>query len=85
MSALGAKSCLQKHHFSIPGDIAITCISGTTLCMLVHPSVTTVEQPVELMAQTATELIIEKLENSAATNQKVMLDAEMIIRDSSFS
>lgn len=85
MSALGAKSCLQKHHFSTPGDIAITCISGTTLCMLVHPSVTTVEQPVELMAQTATELIIERLENPAATNQKVMLDAEMIIQDSSFS
>lgn len=82
MSALGAKSCLQKHHFSIPGDIAICCISGTALCMLVHPSVTTVEQPVELMAQTATELIIEKLENPAADSRKVVLDAEMIIRDS---
>lgn len=82
MSALGAKSCLQKHHFSIPDDIAICCISGTALCMLVHPSVTTVEQPVELMAQTATELIIEKLENPAADSRKVVLDAEMIIRDS---
>lgn len=82
MSALGAKSCLQKHHFSIPDDIAICCISGTALCMLVHPSVTTVEQPVELMAQTATELIIEKLENPAADGRKVVLDAEMIIRDS---
>lgn len=82
MSALGAKSCLQKHHFSIPNDIAICCISGTALCMLVHPSVTTVEQPVELMAQTATELIIEKLENPTVTGRKVVLDAEMIIRDS---
>lgn len=82
MSALGAKSCLQKHHFSIPDDIAICCISGTALCMLVHPSVTTVEQPVELMAQTATELIIEKLENPTMTGRKVVLDAEMIIRDS---
>lgn len=82
MSALGAKSCLQKHHFSIPDDIAICCISGTALCMLVHPSVTTVEQPVELMAQTATELIIEKLENPTVTGRKVVLDAEMIIRDS---
>lgn len=82
MSALGAKSCLQKHHFSIPNDIAICCISGTALCMLVHPSVTTVEQPAELMAQTATELIIEKLENPTVTGRKVVLDAEMIIRDS---
>lgn len=53
--------------------------------MLVHPSVTTVEQPVELMAQTATELIIERLENPAATNQKVMQDAKMIIRDVSLN
>jgi DNA-binding LacI/PurR family transcriptional regulator len=83
MSALGAKSCLQQHGLSIPGDVAIACISGTALCLMVHPSVTTVEQPVELMAETSTRLLIEKLENPSIPDETVVLSAEMIIRDSS--
>ncbi len=82
MSAFGAKSCLQQHNFSIPKDVAICCISGTTLSTLVHPSMTAVEQPVKLMAKTSVELMIEKLENPKVPNREVILDAEMIIRES---
>lgn len=82
MVALGAKSCLQKHHFSIPADVAIGCISGTTLCVLVHPSVTAVEQPVEQIAREAFRLLIEKLNDASAPDETVVLRAEMIIRES---
>lgn len=82
MSAFGAKSCLQQHGFSIPKDVSICCISGTVLSTLVHPSMTAVEQPVKLMAKTSVELMIEKLENPKVPNREVILDAEMIIRES---
>lgn len=82
MSALGAKSCLQKLHYSIPGDIAVCCISGTDLCVLVHPSLTTVEQPVKQMAEAASRLIMEKIEDPAIPDETVLLDAEMIVRES---
>ena len=82
MSAFGAKSCLQQHGFSIPKDVSICCISGTTLSTLVHPSMTAVEQPVRLMAKTSVELMIEKLENPNVPNREIILEAEMIIRES---
>ena len=82
MSAFGAKSCLQQHGFSIPKDVSICCISGTTLSTLVHPSMTAVEQPVKLMAKTSVELMIEKLENPNVPNREIILEAEMIIRES---
>lgn len=82
MSALGAKSYLQKLHYSIPGDIAVCCISGTDLCVLVHPSLTTVEQPVKKMAEAASRLIMEKIEEPAIPDETVLLDAEMIVRES---
>lgn len=82
MSALGAKSNLQKLHYSIPEDVAISCISGTDLCVLVHPSLTTVEQPVKQMAEAASHLIIEKIENPAISDKTVTLNAEMIVRES---
>lgn len=82
MSALGAKSCLQKLHYSIPEDVSISCISGTDLCMLVHPSLTAVEQPVKQMAETSSRLIIEKIENVSVPDETVVLNAEMIVRES---
>lgn len=82
MVALGAKSCLQKHHFTIPDDVVMGCISGTALCVLVHPSVTAVEQPVEQMASEASRLLMEKLNNPAAPDETVVLRAEMVIRES---
>lgn len=82
MSALGAKSCLQKLHYSIPEDVSISCISGTDLCVLVHPTLTTVEQPVNQMAETASRLIIEKIENSSTPDETIVLNADMMIRES---
>lgn len=82
MSALGAKNCLQKLHYSIPEDVAISCISGTDLCVLVHPSLTAVEQPVKQMAETASRLIIEKIDNFTVPDETVVLDAELIVRES---
>lgn len=82
MSALGAKNSLQKLHYSIPEDVSISCISGTDLCILVHPSLTTVEQPVNQMAETASHLIIKKIENSSIPDETIVLNADMIIRES---
>lgn len=82
MSALGAKSCLQKHNFSIPSDVAICCISGTVLCQLVHPTLTAVVQPVEQMAEIASKIMIEKIANPSTPDQTVVLEAEMVIRES---
>lgn len=82
MTALGAKSCLQRNHLDIPDQVAISCISGTDLCMLVHPSVTAVEQPVKKMAEEAVRLIVEKLECPEKADETVILDAETCFRES---
>lgn len=82
MSTLGAKSCLQTHAFAIPSDMAVCCISGTALCKLVHPAVTAVEQPVIQMAEEASRLLIEKLNDPSIPDETVILDAEMRIRES---
>lgn len=85
MSALGAKSYLQKHHYSIPENVAVCCISGTTLSTLVHPTITAVEQPVKLMAEKSVELLIEKLANPNTPNKEIVLEAKMIVRNSTKS
>lgn len=82
MSTLGAKSFLQKLHYQIPGEIAICCMSGTQLCTLVHPTITSVEQPVAEMATTACRLLMEKIDNPAKPSEHIVLRGEMIPRES---
>ena len=81
-AALGAKNCLQRNHFSIPGDVAICCISGTSLSTSIYPTMTAIEQPVQLMAQKSVELMLEKLEHPDAPCREVVLESEMFIRES---
>jgi LacI family transcriptional regulator len=82
MSALGAKNYLQATGGRIPQNVSIACMSGTELSKLVYPTITAVEQPVELMAETASKIIIEKLESPAMTNKTIVLDAETVYRES---
>ena len=83
--ALGAKSYLQKLNYSIPDDVAICCMSGTDLSTLVYPQITAVEQQVDSMAQAATELLLEKIENFDCPSRTLVIDSQMVIRASTDS
>jgi DNA-binding LacI/PurR family transcriptional regulator len=79
--AIGAMNYLKEQDVKIPEDVAVAGFSGTVLSTIVSPQLTTVEQPLDKMGQTAAELILEKIKNPQAT-KTVVLDAEMKIRDS---
>ena len=79
---LGAKTTLQKHHFRIPDDVALCCMSGTTLSTLVHPTITAVEQPVEEMAREASRLLLAHITDANKSAEDVALRGETIYRES---
>ena len=82
MSTLGAKSNLQKHNIKISEQVAMACIAGTDLCTLVHPSITAVEQPVKLMAEEASNLIVQKIEHPEIADKTIVLEAKTVYRES---
>lgn len=80
---LGAKSALQRQNMRIPDDVSLCCVSGTTLCTLVHPTITAVEQPVEQMALEACRLLLEHMANPAKVPEDVVVRGEIVERESS--
>ena len=46
-------------------------------------SLTTVQQPVNIMVRETVEILIEKIENSEARPQKIKIDGPLILRNSS--
>lgn len=80
--AIGAKNYLQSNGYSIPKDVALAGFSGSILSTIVQPQLTTVEQPLELMAMTIADLVIKKIENPLLEDRTIVLDAEIKFRAS---
>lgn len=80
--ALGAMNYLKGKDINIPKDVSVCCFSGTVLSSIVFPQLTSVEQPLLEMGQTAANLILFKIANPKVKNQKVILDANIVLRAS---
>lgn len=79
---IGAKSAIQKRGLHIPGDVSLCCVSGTTLCTLVHPTITAVEQPVERMASEACRLVLAHIADPGKKAEDVVLRGDIVERES---
>lgn len=80
--AIGAMNCLKEQQIKIPEEVAVASFSGTILSTIVTPQLTTVEQPLFKMGETAAELILEKISHPEAKNRTIVLDAEIQLRAS---
>ena len=80
--AIGAMNFLLENHIKIPGDVAVASFSGTELSTIVYPQLTSVQQPLVKMGETAAELMLEKIKDSSAPGRTVLMDAELVYRAS---
>ncbi|WP_258097643.1 LacI family DNA-binding transcriptional regulator [Marinoscillum pacificum] len=83
--AIGAMNYLLEKKYRIPEDVAIASFSGTELSQMVFPPLSTVEQPLVEMGETAVELLLEKIKNPTSKNRFVQLKPELIFRRSTIA
>ncbi|PTY03503.1 hypothetical protein DB346_06400 [Verrucomicrobia bacterium LW23] len=79
IGALGATRWLQGRGVDVPGDISVLGFDGGNLGTLVHPALSTVEQPFEEMARTAIGILFA--ERSVKPKQ-VFLPPQLVVRES---
>ncbi|MDR4951311.1 LacI family DNA-binding transcriptional regulator [Chryseobacterium sp. ES2] len=80
--AMGAMNFLLEQKVRIPDEVSIASFSGTELSTMVYPQLTSVQQPLEKMGETAAELVLEKIKNNSLPSRAVLMDAELIYRAS---
>lgn len=72
-----------KHfHLNVPQDIMVVGFDNIDFSMMACPSITTVNQPSFQQGYSASELLIDMIENPTFTPNSLLLDAELIIRES---
>lgn len=81
--AIGVAKAVLDSGLKIPEDISIIGFDGMDESLFYNPSITTVKQPKELMAEMSIDLLMSLI-NGKQENKHILLDTELIERDSCF-
>ncbi|MGC1203302.1 MAG: LacI family DNA-binding transcriptional regulator [Flavobacteriaceae bacterium] len=84
-AALGALQILEENNISVPHDIRLVGFGNEPFTSLVTPSISSINQHSEAIGRLAAETFLKRVqsENLKQTLNKQILDAELIVRDSS--
>lgn len=78
--ALGAMVSAYQHGLRIPQDISITGFDDGPLAAVTWPQLTTVRQPMQMLAATAAELLLQSRTADSTAERGVLLPFELSIR-----
>ena len=81
LAAAAIRGC-RLAGLSVPSDIIVTGFDNVNISQATSPPITTINQPKYQMGSMACELLIEKLNTPGAKPRQVLLNTELIIRES---
>jgi len=81
--AFGALAAIQRYGLRIPDDIAVVGFDDTPLARYTNPSLTTVHISFEEMGRQAGQMLLERMYHDIGAARQVLLDATVVIRESS--
>ena len=80
--AAGALRALRECKKAIPEEVAFASFDETTWAKLVVPALTVIKQPTYEIGQTATDLLIERIQDPTRSTREVTLKSKLIVRQS---
>lgn len=82
MMAYGAMRALREANLHIPGDVAVVGFDDIPASSKTIPPLTTVRQQVSQMGSKAVEFLINHIENDIRSTQHIIMDTELVVRES---
>jgi DNA-binding LacI/PurR family transcriptional regulator len=84
MHAVGACAAVRDAGGTVPDDVSVVGIDDIPLAGLIHPALTTVQQPIEKLGAAAVELVLKRLGGDRATPARhIVFEPHLVIRASS--
>jgi LacI family transcriptional regulator len=83
MMAIGAIRAVRQIGLRVPQDIAFVGFDDLPIARMADPQLTTMQQPVQQSGVRAVEMLIDLIENTEQPVRRVIMDAKLIVRDSS--
>ena len=76
------KQTLEKAGLKVPGDVMLTGFADLSIASLMTPTLTTVRQNREHMAQAAFRRLVDRIEDPSLPPCEILLPAPLVVRDS---
>lgn len=83
--AIGLLKAAHDRGVTVPDEVSIAGFDDIRFASFVSPALTTVRQPLELIAQAAADLILEQTEKKEGANRRILLAPQLIVRSSTGS
>jgi DNA-binding LacI/PurR family transcriptional regulator len=81
--AVGAMHGLKEKNIRVPEDVSVTGFNNQDICLMTAPSLTSVDQHIDVTINTAVEMLLAQIEqNSSATPLIRLIDPQLVIRAS---
>jgi DNA-binding LacI/PurR family transcriptional regulator len=80
--AVGALRAIHDHRLQIPDDIGLVAFDGFDWMALLKPALTVMTQPTYELGETAADLLLKRIEDSARPPQEVVFRPSLTIRQS---
>ncbi|KGR85053.1 LacI family DNA-binding transcriptional regulator [Lysinibacillus odysseyi] len=80
--AIGVQRAVHRLGLSVPNDIQIVGYDGISLGEMVTPSLTTVDQNIYQLGETAVKMLLNIIKGKSVDNEHVIIDPSLIVRDS---
>ncbi|MBF0528703.1 MAG: LacI family DNA-binding transcriptional regulator [Deltaproteobacteria bacterium] len=81
--ALGSLRALDEMHLVVPNDVAMVGFDDSHLSSHPRLQLTTVKQDVKKIGQLVTDLLIRRIDDPVKSNERIILQPNLIIRQSS--
>jgi LacI family transcriptional regulator len=82
VSAFGVMAAARERGLSIPDDLSVLGFDDIPAAAQVHPTLTTIRQPLAEMGRTAVQLLFRYISEPDAPMKRIELPTELIIRQS---
>lgn len=80
--AIGAIHAAQQRGLRIPADLAVIGFDDIQMSALIHPSLTTIRQPMQLLGEAAVTLLFDRLQTPNGLTRHEVLDTKLVVRQS---
>lgn len=77
--AIGAAKAIRDNNLRIPEDISIVGFDGLEITRFIHPALTTIEQPTDVMGKKIIDVMLRQLESEEPIEvEHIVLDTKLI-------
>lgn len=80
--AIGAMRAVREAGLTIPEEVAFVGFDDVAVATYANPKLTTIRQPIVRFGINAVEILIDLIENGVEPARRIIMDTQLIIRDS---